>query len=645
MSVLLQVKKKKIGRQLTDAGKYTRKEATQSKKSFLHTFLEDTSSSNHKPIISFYFLPEPIIPFEFLSTFILPSLFHHHPHPHPHHSPPPPPPPPPPLQVSKDKQSGALETVASSGIRVLNHTNQRLEVGALSAAWAGTVISCGVLEPASSISLPSKEAKKNKTAEAATKEGGGGGASGGSSCELYLPLPLSDAMHLVLREISSEDATAPSELIHFRRSNESEWPLSQKIPLVALSSSYAVEQGKNRRMVTYTPLQQQQQQQASSSSKKTTTPLPTPQVCFGYRLTDSEGDNSNSTGLATTTSSDDDLDLEQIVANQPSDISGGNCFDASQSLLTVDLCAPFTVLNRLPCSLAFALSNKDFPFSSFPKPGEGVASGVLLPGSSARLVRCDPSSWWTESNDAGNSGDASSSSGSQQCQVLGLRMGAYHWRTTPLGTAAVKQMLKNSSGNSGGGEVATIEFREDCVPEVDGGAGRGGKVVSLCLALRETSSSSSSSSTMGGGVSRLVLDVWCKYWVLDRTCLGLSLGSKGPLTPFKTKVSGSIVADGSGLSQSLSQSSSSSSSSLSNKESGVVTLPACEAWGLGTNGMAILHSDAGKLCVALPNNTHFARPSIKAEELTRLKGSGSSGGYEVGPSLNINSDVAKVGRC
>ena len=59
MSVLLQVKKKKIGRQLTDAGKYTRKEATQSKKSLLQSFLEDTSSSKHKPIILFYFILFP----------------------------------------------------------------------------------------------------------------------------------------------------------------------------------------------------------------------------------------------------------------------------------------------------------------------------------------------------------------------------------------------------------------------------------------------------------------------------------------------------------------------------------------------------------------------------------------------------------
>ena len=76
----------------------------------------------------------------------------------------------------------------------------------------------------------------------------------------------------------------------------------------------------------------------------------------------------------------------------------------------------------------------------------------------------------------------------------------------------------------------------------------------------------------------------------------------------------------------------------------VANLPACEAWGLGTNGMALLHSDAGKLCVALPNDTHFARPSMTDDELARLNGGGGGGGggYDVGPSLNINSDVTKV---
>jgi len=174
-------------------------------------------------------------------------------------------------------------------------------------------------------------------------------------------------------------------------------------------------------------------------------------------------------------------------------------------LLTVELHAPLTLKNRLPCNLTFALACAGRPFNHpVPRPGEGVAEGTLPGGGDDALVRA---AFWD--------GDS---------LELALRFGTFHWVRTGLGYGRVKSLCRR--GAEGGGDATLLlDFEERFAP----GLGEGGRVVTVGLLLTEPSP------------GRVHAEVFAKHWVLDRTGLGLTLGSKGALTPFKPKQPGSVA--------------------------------------------------------------------------------------------------------
>ena len=85
------------------------------------------------------------------------------------------------LAVGPDPATGALALTASSGVRFENRTGHALELGADSAAWPGATVAFARLEPGAAAYLPlflsdaMHVAVRAAAASTADKLGGGGG--------------------------------------------------------------------------------------------------------------------------------------------------------------------------------------------------------------------------------------------------------------------------------------------------------------------------------------------------------------------------------------------------------------------------------------------------------------------------------------
>ena len=128
--------------------------------------------------------------------------------------------------------------------------------------------------------------------------------------------------------------------------------------------------------------------------------------------------------------------------------------------------------------------------------------------------------------------------------------------------------------------------------------------------------------------------VFCRTWVVDRTNLGLALGSKGALKPFTCKAPGSLpapfAAGGGG---------SAHPSWPAGEPPGE---GGCrEGWALGRGGLALVHSSKDSLVVALPAASAFAEPNLDPEEVARRRG-GGGGGLACSATINTGSPTARA---
>jgi len=325
--------------------------------------------------------------------------------------------------------------------------------------------------------------------------------------------------------------------------------------------------------------------------------LPSPFVCFSYRLDDA-ANSLHQAAVASGSSGSGSSEGAGAISSR----------DRARCLLTVEMHAPVAISNKLPCSLDYCLGTSQVPLSTVPAIGQGVASGNLLPGGEARVCRA---AHWRDPS-----------------LGLALKLGKYHWKGLALGGDDLKVLLEQGRK----GVASVLEMEDGYAPGLSDATQQANKSGSAAASdgyggVNSDGSSSPPGRTFAVSVlvtepsqGRILVEVFARHWVIDRSGLGLTCGGRKNMIGFQAKQPGSVPC-GNGVSalQTLTEEARSKdnkgnknarAASAAGGEAGTSDTPYEEGWALGEGGLSLLRSSKDHLVVALPTNTPFARPSL-----------------------------------
>ena len=321
--------------------------------------------------------------------------------------------------------------------------------------------------------------------------------------------------------------------------------------------------------------------------------LPSPYVCFSYRLDDAA--NSLHQAAASSGSGGSSQGAGAISSR-----------DRARCLLTVEVHAPVVICNKLPCSLDYCLGTSQVPLSTVPAIGQGISSGKLLPGGEAKICRA---AHWRDPS-----------------LGLALKIGKYHWKGLALGGEDLKNLLEQGRR----GEASLLEMEDgfapglsDATQQANNSNGSGGAAAAASGdgygGVNSDGSANPPGRTLAVSVlvtepsqGRILVEVFARHWIVDRSGLGLTCGGRKHMMGFQPKQPGSVPC-GKGVSslQTLTE-----EASIKNRrttaaaEAGNGGRAYEEGWALGEGGLSLLRSSKDHLMVALPTNTPLARPSL-----------------------------------
>jgi hypothetical protein len=117
---------------------------------------------------------------------------------------------------------------------------------------------------------------------------------------------------------------------------------------------------------------------------------------------------------------------------------------------------------------------------------------------------------------------------------------------------------------------------------------------------------------------RVLIEVFAKHWVVDRSGLGLACGARKHMVGFQPKQPGSVPCGrGATALQTLVERGRNALEASAPAAAAVAAYE--EGWALGEGGLSLLRSSKDHLVVALPTNTPFARPSLDPQAARALR--------------------------